>query len=236
MEEELLTVAEAAARAGVPEAQAKRLVLSGRVATRIVEVEGRLEVRVEPGEVERLAQSAEAGSPEESVTGDGNVEPPASGADDSTELTGTGTSALASPEIRQLAAGLADELFQRWELAMQGQFRAELKVRLQSELEHRRRQAEDLQEEVAQREEQRFGPGGTKVVGMADRYATWERERALTRQSRELAEIERQMSEMRRRLEDLGVSDQSTITVDREQLEEDRHPDSDADGTEEDSP
>ena len=101
---------------------------------------------------------------------------------------------MAAPaEMRQLAAGLADELFQRWELAMQRQFKDELTVRLRSESEHRQRQVADLREEVEQRAEERFGPLGRKVVGTADRYATWERARTLARQSREVTEMERQM-------------------------------------------
>ena len=104
------------------------------------------------------------------------------------------TALVAAPaEMRQLAAGLADELFQRWELAMQRQFKDELTVRLRSEIEHRQRQVADLREGVEQRAEERFGPLGRKVVGTADRYATWERERTLARQSREVTEMERQM-------------------------------------------
>lgn len=127
-----------------------------------------------------------------------------------------GSALSITPEIRALASGLADELFQRWELAMQQRFEEELKLRLKTELEHREHQAAVLREEVDQRARGAFGPGGTKVVGMADLYATWERDRKLINQSREVAEMERQMVEMRQRLRDLGADlAESTLTVDK---------------------
>gem|GEM_PF-6687302 len=125
------------------------------------------------------------------------------------------TALTITPEIRALASGLADELFQRWELAMQQRFEEELTLRLKSELEHRQHQAAVLREEVDQRARGAFGPGGTRVVGMADLYATWERDRKLINQSREVAEMERQMAEMHERLRALGADfDESTVTVD----------------------
>lgn len=56
--------------------------------------------------------------------------------------------ALGSGEIRQFATELATQLFARWELALQEQFRAELGLRLEAELEHREREAGQLREEV----------------------------------------------------------------------------------------
>jgi hypothetical protein len=126
-----------------------------------------------------------------------------------------GSALSMTPEIRALASGLADELFQRWELAMQQRFEEELKLRLKSELEQRQRESAVLREEVDQRARGAFGPGGKKVLGMADLYATWERDRKLINQSREVAEMERQMAEMRERLRELGADpDESTVTVD----------------------
>lgn len=223
MEDGLLTVEGIAQRTGRTAAQVRASIVAGEIATRIVDRDGRLQVMVPEAEAQRLKSGADA-RPTAPDSAQAPTEPAAA---EHAKLARAETTAIATPEIRQLAAGLADELFQRWELAMQEQFRAELKVRLRSELEHRQKQAADLQEEVAQRAEQRFGPGGAKVVGMADRYSTWERERTLTRQSRELMEIERQMREMRERLADLGVVDASTLTVDRKEREGERG----ADGT-----
>jgi hypothetical protein len=213
-----------ARRTGLPLEVIRRRIVAGAVPTRTVERDGQLEVRVAADDVSHFGGGSAASTmPPQSgprTAGAGVPEQPApevarSGADLAPSPTGTSLSP-GSLEIRELAAGLADELFQRWELSMQEQFREELKVRLQSELEHRRRQTADLQEEVEQRAQGRFGPRGTRVMGMADRYATWERERTLTRQSRELAELERQMAEMRQRLEELGLTnDEATLTVDR---------------------
>jgi hypothetical protein len=201
----------------------RRRIVAGAVPTRTVECDGQLEVRVAADDVSRFAggsaastMPAQAGPGAAGAGGQGEAgaEVARNGTDLAPSPTGT-TLSLGSAEIQELAAGLADELFQRWELSVQAQFREELKVRLRSELEHRRRQTADLQEEVEQRAQGRFGPGGTRVTGMADRYATWERERTLTRQSRELAELERQMAEMRQRLEELGLTnDAATLTVD----------------------
>lgn len=121
--------------------------------------------------------------------------------------------ALSAPEIREFAAELASQLFQRWEVALQEQFRAELAVRLESELEHRRVSARNLQEEVQERrlwienpwsQRNRHGPYG---------YESWQMERTLRTQSSELAEMEREMHALRERLRDLGGEEGETIVT-----------------------
>ncbi len=224
----LLTVEELARRTGLSVEEARGRIVAGDPPPRVIDVDGRLEVRVAAEDADRLAESIARGEPDRpAAVGQGAPGPlapagggqPAGGPSESGEpgVAPPGTALVAAPaEMRQLAAGLADELFERWELAMQRQFKDELTVRLRSEIEHRQRQVADLREEVEQRAEERFGPRGRKVVGTADRYATWERERTLVRQSREVTEIERQMQEMRERLRELGAApDDATITVDQ---------------------
>ena len=212
-ESELLTVENAAQTLGVAPDKVQALILAGSLPYRLVPGEGgTLEVRVERSSLAGLPSGAptrssagEVGGQEQGVP---DPEPPAASAE--------GYSLTVPQEVRALASGLADELFQRWQLAMETQFRQELAVRLQSELAHRERVIDDLREEVQEREEERFGPGGRRVRGMTDLYATWERRRTLIRQSRELAETERQMSELRARLRELGVEDDdegSTVDV-----------------------
>jgi hypothetical protein len=233
---ELISVEEAARLAHLTLAEVRRLIESGDIPSITVEVDGQLEVRVPLKDVKSRARrqgpngtrplprprSASSKGPRRPRGSDAGSEP----TDPSTALVPPGAPGSAisiTPEIRQLASGLAEELFQRWELAMQQRLEDELKVRLKSELEHRQHQAEDLAEELDQRVRGAFGPGGTKIIGMVDRYATWERERKLIHQSREFAEMQRQMTEMRQRLRDLGLDpDESTITVEPE-LDEPEH-------------
>ncbi len=227
MGSKLISVESAAHQAGRPLAEVRRLVASGDIPSSKVEVDGRLEVRVALEDVKIPAPGNDSNGTLPPTRSQGASRtrarrPRVSRADSpppdpSTALIHQGdteSTISITPEIRQLASGLADELFQRWELAMQRRLEDELKVRLKSELDHRQQQAEDLAEELDQRTRGAFGPGGTKIIGMVDRYATWERERKLIHQSREFAEMQRQMTEMRERLRDLGVDpDESTITV-----------------------
>lgn len=227
MERELVSIEEAAARSGVSPEQIRARIESGGLASTTVESEGRSEVRVALDEImppSGRARRARKPSPSRSHvaapkkprrTRSAGADGAAPGSTDGSVASFDPGAALSiTPEVRALASGLADELFQRWELAMQRRFEDELKLRLQSELEHRQHQAADLMEEVDQRAKGLFGPGGRRIVGMTDRYATWERERTLIRQQREAAEMKRQMEEMRLRLRELGVDpDQSTLTV-----------------------
>ncbi len=203
-ESELLTVDDAARTLGITPDEVRGLVLAGSVAHRLVPgAGGALEVRVERSSLAGFASVAPA---QRSAGEVGRHEPGATDAEPPT-ASAEGYSLTVPSEVKALASNLADELFQRWQLAMETQFRQELAVRLQSELAHRERMIDDLREEVQEREEERFGPGGRRVRGMTDLYATWERRRTLIRQSRELAETERQMSELRARLRELGVED-----------------------------
>jgi len=222
--EDLLTVDELARQTGRTPDEIRSLIVGGDVPVQAVDVAGRLEVRVAAKNAWRLAKTVPSGSvqprSDAAPTGPGrNVEPESDrdgklAAASLTVLPDDRSLTMGSGEIRQLASGLADELFQRWELAMQNQFREELAIRLKSELENRQHQVRDLREEVDQRREGRFGADGTKVTGMADRYATWERERTLLRQSRELEAMERQMRQMQQRLRELGqLGDDGTVTA-----------------------
>ena len=158
---ELLTVEEAARVLGTSTEETRRLVLSGRLSHLLVAgADGGLEVRLERSSVAGCATGAGAEEPAARAR-DEDAAPAASGPSPEHALT-------VAPEVRDLAAGLADELFQRWQLAMETQFRQELAVRLQSELKHRERTVEDLREEVTEREEERFGAGGRRVRGMTD--------------------------------------------------------------------
>ena len=111
---------------------------------------------------------------------------------------------LASPEVRQFAAELATQLSQRWEVALQEQFRAELAVRLEAELKHQEITARTLQEEVEERRQWIENPHSKRNRHGPYGYATWQMERELTNRSVELVEMQRQMREMRERLRELG--------------------------------
>lgn len=221
---EAISVGEAARRSGLSVEEVHSRIAAGAIPVTSVEVDGQPEVRILLEDMDGLGGNPR--HPRSQRRKGGTKTPPASDAADSVgpapessaavvNQPETGSALSITPEIRALASGLADELFQRWELAMQKRFEEELKLRLKSELEHREHQAAVLQEEVDQRARGAYGPGGTKVVGMADLYATWERDRKLINQSREVAEMERQMAEMRERLRELGADlDESTVTVD----------------------
>ena len=201
---ELLTVGEAAQTLGIAPDEVRGMILAGSVAHRLVPgAGGALEVRVERSSLADLSSVP----PTQSSAGEVGRHEPGVPVSEPPAASGEGYALTVPSEVRALASNLADELFQRWQLAMETQFRQELAVRLQSELAHRQRMIDDLREEVQEREEERFGPGGRRVRGMTDLYATWERRRTLIRQSRELAETERQMSELRARLRELGVED-----------------------------
>jgi len=221
---EAISVGEAARRSGVSVEELHRRIAAGAIPVTSVEVAGEQEVRILLKYVDSLG--GKTGHPRTPRRKAGAktapaldaADPPTPAPESSSAVVNqpeTGSALSITPEIRALASGLADELFQRWELAMRQRFEEELKLRLKSELEHRNREAAVLREELDQRARGAFGPGGTKIVGMADLYATWERNRKLINQSREVAEMERQMAEMRERLRELGEDpDQSTVTVD----------------------
>ena len=224
MGEDLLTVDELARQTGRTPDEIRSLIVGGEVPVQAVEVTGNLEVRVAAKNAWRLAKTApsgdvQPGSGAAPTAPDQNGEPEAApdrepAATSSAPMPEDRSLTMGSGEIHQLASGLADELFQRWELAMQNQFREELAIRLKSELENRQHQVQDLREEVDQRRERRFGVDGTRVTGMADRYASWERERTLVRQSRELEAMERQMRQIQQRLSELGqLPENGTVTV-----------------------
>ena len=126
---------------------------------------------------------------------------------------GAGPVTLGSEEIRHFAVELSTQLFQHWQVALQEQFRAELGLRLEAELESRQHLAEDLREEVQFRESwfdnpwpRRHGPFG---------FETWQMEQTIRRQSSELAQTEREMARIRDRLRHLGRSPEGiTVTVD----------------------
>ena len=83
-------------------------------------------------------------------TSAGDLEQPPTGPGSSTALAtadGSGSALLAAPEVRQFAAELATQLFQRWQAALQAQLRAELERRLAAELKHREQSGRDLAEE-----------------------------------------------------------------------------------------
>jgi len=121
--------------------------------------------------------------------------------------------ALSSGEIRQFATQLATQLFARWELALQEQFRAELGLRLEAELEQREREARQLREEVQERQQRFDNPWPTRNGAWG--HATWEMENAIRRQASELAETERLMTLLRQRLLELGRAPELiTVTVD----------------------
>jgi DNA repair exonuclease SbcCD ATPase subunit len=125
---------------------------------------------------------------------------------------GAGALTLGSGEIHQFAAELATQLFQRWELALQEQFRAELGLRIEAELEHREHEARQLREEVQERQQRFDNPWPTRHGAWG--HATWEMENTIRRQASELAETERQMALLRQRLQELGrAPEEITVTV-----------------------
>jgi hypothetical protein len=134
-------------------------------------------------------------------------------------VTSTGSAAdvgLVAPEVRQLAAELAEQFFRPWELALREQFEAEMALRLESEVEDHERQAESLTWELAERRvmwEGTWARGHPR--GSTADTARWEMEQTIRRQTAELAENERKIQEIREHLRELGlVSGESVVTVD----------------------
>jgi len=135
---------------------------------------------------------------------------------------GRGSALLAAPEVRQFAAELAAQLFQRWQAALQGQLRAELERRLAAELKHREQAGRDLSEELTARR-QWHDPTQTPIRrhwGMYS-YSSWEMGQVIKRQSAELAESRRQMEEIRARLRELGRGPEDARETVQPPLEED---------------
>ena len=164
-----------------------------------------------PGEAFRAASSAgsaEGGEPAEAASTSHREQQLPAGPGASTALVaadGTGSALLAAPEVRQFAAELATQLFQRWQAALQGQLRAELERRLAAELKHREQSGRDLAEELTARR-QWHDPTQTPIRrhwGMYS-YSSWEMGQIINRQSAELAESRRQIEEIRARLQELG--------------------------------
>jgi hypothetical protein len=144
--------------------------------------------------------------------------PPGEVPSSSALVESTGSAAdvgLIAPEVRQLAAELAEEFFRPWELALREQFEAEMALRLESELEQHERQAESLAGELAERRviwEGTWTRGHPR--GMSTDTAKWEMEQTIRRQTAELAENERTLQEIRERLRELGPApDESMVTV-----------------------
>ena len=163
-------------------------------------------------------RSAEGGNTAEAApAGDVEQQPPTEPGS-STALVaadGTGSALLAAPEVRQFAAELATQLFQRWQAALQGQLRAELERRLAAELKHREQSGRDLAEELTARREWHdpTQPPIRRHWGMYS-YSTWEMAQIIKRQSAELAESQRQMEEIRARLRELGQEpEDASVTV-----------------------
>jgi len=124
---------------------------------------------------------------------------------------GTG---LITPEVRQLAVQMAEELFRPWELALREQFDAEIAQRLESELEHQERQAESLAAELADRRVMFEGTWtSAHPRGSTTDTVKWEMEQTIRRQAAELEENERTLREIRERLRDLGQAPEATVTV-----------------------
>jgi len=133
-------------------------------------------------------------------------------------LSGDGTVTLGVGEIRALAAELATQLFERWELALREQFQAELGIRLEAELEHREHEARQLREEVQERRRRIDNPWPTRHGAWG--HATWEMENTVRRQAAQLAQTEREVRMLRERLRDLGhPADDPALTVDVERGE-----------------
>jgi hypothetical protein len=122
---------------------------------------------------------------------------------------------LIAPEVQQLAVQLADEFFRPWELALREQFKAEMALRLESELEYHESQAETLTGELSERRVMWEGNWTTlHPRGTTTDTARWEMEQTIRRQTAELAENERKIQEIHERLRDLGqATDESTVTV-----------------------
>ncbi|HXZ98728.1 MAG TPA: hypothetical protein VEK76_00100 [Candidatus Binatia bacterium] len=168
-------------------------------------------------------QGAEGGEPAEAapagdVKGRSPAEPGASTA--LAKAAGTGSVLVAAPEVRQFAAEFANQLFRRWQEALQEQLRTELGRRLAAELKHREQAGRDLGEELTARR-QWHDPTQTPIRrhwGMYS-YGTWEMAQIIKRQSAELAETHRQMEELRERLRELG-REPSKATTTGHQLEE----------------
>ncbi|MGA3184800.1 MAG: hypothetical protein ABSE52_09420 [Candidatus Dormibacteria bacterium] len=163
-------------------------------------------------------RGAEGGHPVEIAPTDDVEQQPPTEPGSSTALVaadGTGSALLGAPEVRQFAAELATQLFQRWQAALQGQLRAELERRLADELKHREQSGRDLAEELTARR-QWHDPTQTPTRrhwGMYS-YSTWEMAQIIKRQSAELAESQRQMEEIRARLRELGQEpENASVTV-----------------------
>jgi hypothetical protein len=128
-------------------------------------------------------------------------------------LASDGTVTLGVGEIRALATELAAQLFDRWQLALQEQFQAELGIRLEAELEHREHEARQLREEVRERRQRIDNPWPTRHGAWG--HATWEMENTVRRQAAQLAQTEREMRMLRQRLRDLGhPANDPALTVD----------------------
>jgi hypothetical protein len=134
---------------------------------------------------------------------------------------GTGSVLLAASEVRQFAAELATQLFQRWQVALQEQLRAELERRLAAELKHREKSGRDLAEELTARR-QWHDPTQTPIRRHWGMYSdsTWEMAQIIKRQSAELAETQRQMEEIRARLRELGREPEDASVTVQQPLEE----------------
>ena len=133
-------------------------------------------------------------------------------------LSGDGTVTLGVGEIRALAAELATQLFERWELALHEQFQAELGIRLEAELEHREHEARQLREEVRERRQRIDNPWPTRHGAWG--HATWEMENTVRHQAALLAQTERETRMLRERLRELGhPADDPARTVDAQQDE-----------------
>jgi hypothetical protein len=165
-----------------------------------------------------VPQGAPQPLPTEGDAARGEPAPPGEVSSSSALVASTGSAAdvgLIVPEVRQLAAELAAELFRPWELALREQFEAEMALRLESELEHHERQAESLAGELAERRVIWEGTWTREHPrGLTTDAAKWEMEQTIRRQTAELEENERTIQEIRERLRDLGQApDESMVTV-----------------------
>jgi hypothetical protein len=164
------------------------------------------------------AQGAPRPAPTEGDDGGAEPAPPVEVPPSAALVASTGSTAdagLIAPEVQQLAMQLAEEFFRPWELALREQFEAEIALRLESELEHQERQAENLAGELAERQVMFEGTWTTlHPRGSTTDTAKWEMEQTIRRQAAELDENERTMREIRERLRDLGqATDEGTVTV-----------------------
>jgi hypothetical protein len=172
-----------------------------------------------PGEQTATGEQGPSGEP--SASGDRTASEPRNAPEEAAPssalaaLSRDGTVTLGVSEIRSLATELATQLFQKWELALQEQFRAELGIRLEAELEHREHEARQLRAEVRERRQRIDNPWPTRNKAWG--HATWELENTVRRQAAELAQTEREMRMLRERLRELGhPSDGAPVTVDAE--------------------